>query len=71
MLQLDDFMITETASGKTATLSFDEDGHLYINGQKVVTEQKVKLEMWVNVAIVLGALGGFAQGLVAVLGLFK
>ena len=41
------------------------------NGELVVTEQKIKLQWWVNVAVVLGALGAFAQGLVAVITLYK
>ena len=60
MPKLEEFMTTEIASGKKVTLGFDDNGQLYVNRKKVVTEQRVKLETWINVAIVLGALDGFA-----------
>jgi hypothetical protein len=44
---------------------------LYVNGEKVVTEQKIKLQWWIDVAVVLGALGAFAQGLAALVLLYK
>jgi hypothetical protein len=43
-------------------LAFDDDGYFYVNGKKVLTEQKITLESWVNIAL---AAGGFST-----LGLF-
>ena len=71
MPQVHEWMTTESPSGKTLSLGLDEDGRLYVNGELVVTEQKVKLEWWINAAVVLGSLGAFAQGLVAVLSLYQ
>ena len=71
MQKVEEFMSTDSASGKTLSLGLDEDGRLYVNGERVVTEQKVKLQWWINVAVVLGGLGAFAQSLVAVYSLYK
>ena len=71
MSEVHEFMNTESPSGKKLSLGLDDDGRLYVNGELVVTEQKIKLQWWVNVAVVLGALGAFAQGLVAVITLYK
>ena len=71
MPQVHEFMNTESPSGKTLSLGIDDDGHLYVNHEKVVTEQKVMLQWWINIAVVLGALGAFSQGLVAICSLYK
>ncbi|WP_039565322.1 hypothetical protein [Ralstonia solanacearum] len=56
---------TETENGKHVSLTIDDDGRLYWNGQLVVTEQRVKLQTWLNVAIIVGSLGALAQGVFA------
>ncbi|MGY6258133.1 hypothetical protein ACXIVK_32190 [Paraburkholderia caledonica] len=61
---------TETESGKHVTLEIDDDGRLYWNGKLVVTEQRVKLQRWVNAAIIVGAIGALAQGVFAALSFF-
>ncbi len=33
-------------------LGIDENSNLYWNGKRVITEQKVILERWVNIAII-------------------
>lgn len=66
-----EFMTTDAPSGKQLALGIDDDGWLYVNGERVITQQKVRLDWWVNVAVVLGALGALAQGLVAIYGLYK
>ncbi|MBI4191531.1 MAG: hypothetical protein HY525_13460 [Betaproteobacteria bacterium] len=66
-----EFMNTDAPSGKQLSLGIDDDGSLYVNGERVITQQKVRLDWWVNVAVVLGALGAFAQGLVAVYSIYK
>jgi hypothetical protein len=48
------------ATGKHVILAIDNGGRLYWNGQLVVTEQRVRLQTWLNVAIVVGALGTVA-----------
>lgn len=37
-------------------LGLDDEQRLYWKGQPVVTRQQVRLEAWVNVALVVGAL---------------
>ncbi|MEX0964418.1 MAG: hypothetical protein WDZ52_10325 [Pseudohongiellaceae bacterium] len=44
MPEIHDFMNTDAPTGKSLSLGLDDDGHLYVNGEAVVTEQKVKLQ---------------------------
>lgn len=62
---------TESPSGKELHLGIDDDANLYVNEKQVVTKQDVKLEWWINLAVVLGGLGAFTQGLVALCTLYK
>jgi len=43
-------------SDKIGTLGIDKDGNLYWNEKRVVTEQVVKLQWWVNLSIIAGGL---------------
>ncbi len=61
---------TETETGKHVSLQIDDYGRLYWNGELVVTEQRVKLQPWVNVAVILGAAGAVLQGVFAALTFF-
>lgn len=47
-------------SGVEGSLGIDMNGHLYWNEKPVVTEQRVKLAWWVNVAIVIGGFSTLA-----------
>ena len=71
MPSIHEWMTTETPDGKHFSFGLDDDANLYVNGQRVVTEQKVALAWWVNLAVILGGLGAFAQGVVAVVTLCK
>ncbi|MEI7843623.1 MAG: hypothetical protein WCI39_11405 [Gallionellaceae bacterium] len=71
MAEINEFMNTDAPSGKQLSLGIDNEGRLYVNGERVITEQKIRLEWWINVAMVLGALGAFAQGVVAICSLYK
>lgn len=71
MPEINEFMYTDAPSGKQLSLGIDNEGLLYVNGERVVTEQKIRLDWWINVAMVLGALGAFAQGIVAISSLYK
>ena len=64
-------MYTDAPSGKQLSLGIDDDGRLYVNGEQVITQQKVRLDWWVNLAVALGAFGAFPQGLVAVYSIYK
>lgn len=70
-MKIQEFMTTHAPSGQQLSLGTDDDGWLYVNGERVVTQQKVRLDWWVNLAVVLGAVGTLAQGLVANYDLYK
>jgi hypothetical protein len=70
-MSIEEFMQTEAASGKTLSLGIDKEARLYVNGERVKTEQKVSLSRWINFAAVLGGLGAFAQGIAAICTLYK
>lgn len=69
MAKLYEWMKTTTEEGKEIVFGFDERGHLYIDGARVVTD--LSFQWWLNFFVVLGALGAFAQGAVAVIGLVR
>ena len=71
MSKIHEFMNTPSPSGKVLRLGIDDNGQLYVNGERVITEQKVSLQWWVNIAVIFGALGAFAQGIVAIIQFFK
>ena len=55
--------------GKGA-LGIDEDGNLYWNDKAVVTERKITLQWWVNVAILLASFSTVALAVFAALRFF-
>ena len=71
MNRIEEIMYTESSDGKQHSLGIDDHGNLYINGNRVVTEQRFKLAWWINVAVFLGGIGAFAQCIVAILEFFK
>ena len=54
MPKITEFMNTDAPSGKQLSLGIDNEGRLYVNGERVITEQKVSLVWWVNIVVVLG-----------------
>jgi hypothetical protein len=48
-----------------------KSGDLYWNGEKILTEQKLSLNWWVNVSIVLGALSTAVMAIIAILNYLK
>jgi hypothetical protein len=61
----------DTDNGKTGFLGIDEDAQLYWNGQRIVTEQKIKLSWWVNFSVVVGGLSTAVIALFTILMYFK
>ena len=47
-------------SGMEGELGIDDQANLYWNKKAIVTEQKVKLQWWVNVSVILASLSIFA-----------
>lgn len=71
MSDIEEFMQTDSASGKSLSLGIDKEARLYVNGERVITEQKISLSWWLNLVAVLGGLGAFAQGIAAIYTLYK
>ena len=51
--------------GQHFSLGIDEKARLYVNGELVVTQQRVRLQWWINVALFVGAAGSLTQGVFA------
>jgi hypothetical protein len=62
---------TDTESGKPGVLAIDEDARLYWNEQLIVTEQKIKLSWWVNIAVIVGGLSTAVIAIFTVFSYFK
>ncbi len=56
---------------KSGKLGIDEDLQLYWNGQQIVTEQRIKISLWVNIAVIVGSLSTFIIALFTVLIYFR
>jgi len=52
-------------------LGIDKDARLYWNGQPVLTEQKVTLQWWVNVFVIVASLSTLAMAIFTGLQYFK
>ena len=63
MPKIEEIFTYDSESGSKGALGIDENGQMYWNGKAVVTEQRVKLAWWVNLAVIVG---GFATLVIAV-----
>lgn len=61
----------DTDSGKTGVLGIDDEARLYWNGRPVVTEQKLRLAWWVNLAVIIGGASTAVIAIFTVLLYFK
>ncbi|MBU3612294.1 hypothetical protein [Polynucleobacter sp. MG-27-Goln-C1] len=57
--------------GKNTELSVGDDRNMYINGRKIITESKLELSWWVNVAAVLAGIGAIGSFLLELLKTLK
>ncbi|MFC3110894.1 hypothetical protein ACFQAT_28610 [Undibacterium arcticum] len=57
----------ELDNGTTGTFGIDDGGRVYWNGNPLVTEERVKLQGWVNAAIFIAAVAAVPQAIFAVL----
>jgi hypothetical protein len=62
---------TDSNTGKAGVLGIDDDAKLYWNGQRIVTEQKLKLSWWVNLSVVIGGLSTAVIAVYTVLVFYK
>lgn len=60
-MQLHPFFNFTDGEGKKTELCVGDDRNMYINGKKIVTESKLELSWWVNVAAVFAAIGAFGS----------
>ncbi len=56
--EFDEFMIHETEDGRRLAFAVDRENRLLVNGEPVVTETRLFLDLWVKVAVI--AAGGAA-----------
>jgi 1,4-dihydroxy-2-naphthoate octaprenyltransferase len=59
-----------TDNGATGELGIDGKGRLYWNRKAVITEQKVSLQWWVNISIIIASLSTLLIAIMAVLNYF-
>lgn len=52
-------------NGTTGEFGIGEDGQAYWNGKPIVTEEKVVLQLWVNIALIVTAIAVVGQMLFA------
>jgi hypothetical protein len=62
-----DFLTHNDDAEGSFVLSYDFDGNLYLNGNKVVTENKITFSWWVNCAAIFGGLGAFGSFVIEIL----
>ena len=54
-------IFSQSLKGETkGVLGIDDDGNLYWNSEPVVTEKKISLKWWVNLAAIIGAFSKLA-----------
>lgn len=54
-------------NGVDGELGIDDQGRLYWNKKPVVTEQKIKLELWVNVFVIIASLATVLSAILSLL----
>jgi len=59
-----------TDNGATSELGIDRKGRLYWNRRAVITEQKVSLQWWVNISIIIASLSTLLIAIMTVLHYF-
>ena len=57
-------------NGKQGELGIDDETNLYWNNKLIVTEQKVKLQWWVNVSIIMASVSTVALAVFTALQFF-
>lgn len=57
--------------GVRGTLGIDENGSLYWNNEKVTTENKIKLDWWVNFSAVIASLATVVMAVYTALEYYK
>ena len=64
--KLDTIFTHDREDGGRLTLSVGPNNHLYVNGEPVVTESKLTLNWWVQVAVVLTGASTMALAVVEI-----
>lgn len=55
-MAIKEFMVHSDDNGSELKLGIDENGNLYVNNKRVITDTKIVLEGWVNGALFIGGL---------------
>ncbi len=61
------FDYSDDEKGIRGELSIDQDNKLYWNNKAIVTEQKIKLDLWVNVSIIFASVSTIIIAIVTLL----
>jgi hypothetical protein len=51
---------------QAGSIGLDESGKLYWNGKELVTKQKITLQWWANISILIGAISTLILAIVAI-----
>ncbi len=65
--EIEEIFSTVTADGKSGSLGLDKNGKIYWNKRELITKQKVSLQWWVNISLIIGATSTLILAIVAVL----
>ena len=60
-MKLHSFYTYTDDDGKETEVCVGDDRNMYINGKKIVTESKLELSWWVNIAAVFAGIGAFGS----------
>ncbi len=60
MTKIHTIFTQELDNGKEGELGIDDQANLYWNKKAIITEQKIKLQWWVNISVILASLSTVA-----------
>ncbi|SFR57538.1 hypothetical protein SAMN04488073_2979 [Marinobacter gudaonensis] len=67
MTKVHEIFSQQLDNGKEGSLGIDDETNLYWNGKRIVTEQKIKLQWWVNVSVIVASFATAIMAAVAIL----
>lgn len=71
MKKIETIFSNESISGVEGRLGIDKEGKLYWNEKLVVTEQRVKLQWWTSISIVIASFSTLAIAIFTCLQFFR
>lgn len=67
MTNVHEIFSQELDNGKNGSLGIDDEANLYWNGKRIVTEQKIKLQWWVNFSVIVASIATATMTIVSIL----